>query len=283
MIAAELAALRPEIVGKLVLLAPFGIADVEQLGFDLYAVRSPSACRTCSRRVCPSSSRTASPTAARRRHPSRCISPRSHRRACSGRSATAAPSTACTASAARSSCCGAARTSCCHPGLAEAVGRRHRDRRRRTPPRVGRARYGRRRDQPIHRELNHGPGGPQHHVVDRRCAVPLLPLLPVHRPAGRRGRAGIAVGRRAEHALRPGGREPALQPVPAGDGARRQPRLRRPGRQRAPQHAVLDEPGAEHHGRRADPRRRRVASTCSAPRRTSSTRTVSPRSTRCST
>jgi pimeloyl-ACP methyl ester carboxylesterase len=41
MIAAELAALRPEIVDRLVLLAPFGIADVEQLGFDLYAVRSP--------------------------------------------------------------------------------------------------------------------------------------------------------------------------------------------------------------------------------------------------
>jgi pimeloyl-ACP methyl ester carboxylesterase len=41
MIAAELAALRPEIVDRLVLLAPFGIADTEQLGFDLYGVRAP--------------------------------------------------------------------------------------------------------------------------------------------------------------------------------------------------------------------------------------------------
>ncbi len=41
MIAAELAALRPEVVERLVLLAPFGIADVAQLGFDLYSVRAP--------------------------------------------------------------------------------------------------------------------------------------------------------------------------------------------------------------------------------------------------
>ncbi len=41
MLAAELAAMRPELVTKLVLLAPFGIADVDHLGFDLYAVRGP--------------------------------------------------------------------------------------------------------------------------------------------------------------------------------------------------------------------------------------------------
>lgn len=41
MLAAELAAFRPEIVERLVLLAPFGIADVDNLGFDLYAVRAP--------------------------------------------------------------------------------------------------------------------------------------------------------------------------------------------------------------------------------------------------
>ena len=37
MIAAELAALRPEVVARLALLAPFGIADADNLGFDLYA------------------------------------------------------------------------------------------------------------------------------------------------------------------------------------------------------------------------------------------------------
>jgi abhydrolase domain-containing protein 6 len=41
MIAAELAAMRPEAVARLALLAPFGIADVDHLGFDLYAVRAP--------------------------------------------------------------------------------------------------------------------------------------------------------------------------------------------------------------------------------------------------
>ena len=41
MIAAELAAMRPEIVARLALLAPFGIADDDNIGFDLYAVRSP--------------------------------------------------------------------------------------------------------------------------------------------------------------------------------------------------------------------------------------------------
>lgn len=41
MIAAELAAMRPEIVAKLALLAPFGIADADNLGFDLYSVRGP--------------------------------------------------------------------------------------------------------------------------------------------------------------------------------------------------------------------------------------------------
>ncbi len=40
MIAAELAAMRPEIVAKLALLAPFGIADERNPGFDLYATRS---------------------------------------------------------------------------------------------------------------------------------------------------------------------------------------------------------------------------------------------------
>ncbi len=41
MLAAELAAMRPEFVTKLALLAPFGIADVEHLGFDIYSVRGP--------------------------------------------------------------------------------------------------------------------------------------------------------------------------------------------------------------------------------------------------
>jgi pimeloyl-ACP methyl ester carboxylesterase len=40
MIAAELAALRPEVVARLALLAPFGIADEDNIGFDLYATRS---------------------------------------------------------------------------------------------------------------------------------------------------------------------------------------------------------------------------------------------------
>jgi pimeloyl-ACP methyl ester carboxylesterase len=41
MIAADLAALRPEAVTKLALLAPFGIADAANPGFDLYSTRSP--------------------------------------------------------------------------------------------------------------------------------------------------------------------------------------------------------------------------------------------------
>ena len=41
MLAAELAALRPEIVSRLVALAPFGIADVESVGFDYFSVRGP--------------------------------------------------------------------------------------------------------------------------------------------------------------------------------------------------------------------------------------------------
>jgi len=40
MIAAELAVMRPEIVNRLALLAPFGIADADNVGFDLYATRS---------------------------------------------------------------------------------------------------------------------------------------------------------------------------------------------------------------------------------------------------
>jgi pimeloyl-ACP methyl ester carboxylesterase len=41
MLAADLAAMRPEIVTRVALLAPFGIADVDHLGFDLFSVRSP--------------------------------------------------------------------------------------------------------------------------------------------------------------------------------------------------------------------------------------------------
>lgn len=41
MLAAELAALRPEVVSKLALLAPFGIADAADIGFDYYSVRGP--------------------------------------------------------------------------------------------------------------------------------------------------------------------------------------------------------------------------------------------------
>ena len=40
MIAAELAVLRPEVVARLALLAPFGIADEPNVGFDLYATRA---------------------------------------------------------------------------------------------------------------------------------------------------------------------------------------------------------------------------------------------------
>lgn len=40
MIGAELAVLRPEVVARLALLAPFGIADENDIGFDLYATRS---------------------------------------------------------------------------------------------------------------------------------------------------------------------------------------------------------------------------------------------------
>jgi pimeloyl-ACP methyl ester carboxylesterase len=40
MLAAELAVLRPEAVGRLALLAPFGIADENDVGFDLYATRA---------------------------------------------------------------------------------------------------------------------------------------------------------------------------------------------------------------------------------------------------
>jgi pimeloyl-ACP methyl ester carboxylesterase len=40
MLAAELAVLRPEVVARLALLAPFGIADENDVGFDLYATRS---------------------------------------------------------------------------------------------------------------------------------------------------------------------------------------------------------------------------------------------------
>lgn len=41
MLAAELAALRPEVVSKLALLAPFGIADTDRLGFDYFSLRGP--------------------------------------------------------------------------------------------------------------------------------------------------------------------------------------------------------------------------------------------------
>lgn len=41
MLAAELAVFRPELVSKLALLAPFGIADETDPGFDLYSVRGP--------------------------------------------------------------------------------------------------------------------------------------------------------------------------------------------------------------------------------------------------
>lgn len=41
MLAAELAAMRPEVVASLALLAPFGIADAEHLGFDYYSLRGP--------------------------------------------------------------------------------------------------------------------------------------------------------------------------------------------------------------------------------------------------
>lgn len=41
MLAAELAALRPEVVAKLALLAPFGIADAGRIGFDYFSLRGP--------------------------------------------------------------------------------------------------------------------------------------------------------------------------------------------------------------------------------------------------
>lgn len=41
MLAAELAALRPEVVASLALLAPFGIADADDPGFDYFSLRGP--------------------------------------------------------------------------------------------------------------------------------------------------------------------------------------------------------------------------------------------------
>lgn len=41
MLAAELAALRPEVVSKLALLAPFGIAKADEMGFDYFSLRGP--------------------------------------------------------------------------------------------------------------------------------------------------------------------------------------------------------------------------------------------------
>lgn len=41
MLAAELAALRPEVVTRVALLAPFGIADADNLGFDYFSLRGP--------------------------------------------------------------------------------------------------------------------------------------------------------------------------------------------------------------------------------------------------
>lgn len=41
MLAAELAALRPEVVSRLALLAPFGIADASRPGFDYFSLRGP--------------------------------------------------------------------------------------------------------------------------------------------------------------------------------------------------------------------------------------------------
>ena len=65
--------------------------------------------------------------------------------------------------------------------------------------------------------------------------------------------AGVALGRLPEQQLRPEARQRALQPVPRRDGAGRQARVRRHRAQRAPQHAVHDEPGAEPHGCGAHP------------------------------
>ena len=63
----------------------------------------------------------------------------------------------------------------------------------------------------------------------------------------------VAVGRLPQLQLRPADRPRPVHPLPVGDGPRRPARLRRPRAQRAPQHAVLDEPGAEPHGGGADP------------------------------
>jgi pimeloyl-ACP methyl ester carboxylesterase len=41
MLAAELAAFRPEVVERLILLAPFGIADADDIGFDYFSLRGP--------------------------------------------------------------------------------------------------------------------------------------------------------------------------------------------------------------------------------------------------
>lgn len=41
MLAAELAALRPEVVSKVALLAPFGIAKADEMGFDYFSLRGP--------------------------------------------------------------------------------------------------------------------------------------------------------------------------------------------------------------------------------------------------
>ena len=126
MIAAELAVMRPEVVARLALLAPFGIADENNIGFDLYADTVQRAARPPVRQGRARAGRRPLRPLRRGGGAGRRV-PRRHRRRqpdLADRRPRAAAS-GCTASRARSWCCGAARTSCSRPALAErGAGRR---------------------------------------------------------------------------------------------------------------------------------------------------------------
>ena len=108
MLAADLAALRPEAVTRLALLAPLGIFDRDHPTTDLFARSAPERLELAVRRAAsPKHSPRSSPTAGRKRPRWRSTSCRSRRRACSGRSPTSTSPPACTGSPCRRSSCGA--------------------------------------------------------------------------------------------------------------------------------------------------------------------------------
>ena len=104
MIAAELAALRPEVVTGLALLAPFGIADGDTPGLQpVRHAAQPNGWLTCSPRMCPRRSPTVSRTSARRKRRSRATSATSPPPTSCGRSVIAALPSGCIASPHRGS------------------------------------------------------------------------------------------------------------------------------------------------------------------------------------